>query len=178
MKLIFDSAQILGIEHVIKDAALVTHVKMAGQPTQEALELLDIQGTAWEPLKSAALTWEIGALRLRLTVPQLEQYALDLRAAAAENWKLVRRSDDDGPFIELQFRVIVSGDPLRLVETFHRIGDAKGRLELVPAQKDLFSKPADGVELESVSVQVPTPAARMPRGAEDELARGDGEVFE
>ncbi|HFB98301.1 MAG TPA: hypothetical protein ENJ62_04100 [Bryobacterales bacterium] len=175
MKLIFDSAQILGIEHVIKDAALVTHVKMAGQPTQEALELLDIQGTAWEPLKSAALTWEIGALRLRFTVPQLEQYALDLRAKAAENWKLVRRSDDDGPFIELQFRVIVSGDPVRLVETFHRIGDAKGRLELVPAQKDLFSKPADGVELESVSVQVPPPALRVPVEVEKELAGGHGE---
>jgi len=165
MKLIFESARILRVEHVVKDTTLITHLEMAGQPTEEALELLDIQGTVWEPMKSAALTWQIGPLRVRFTVRQLEQYMLDLPATAAENWRLVRREDDAGPFIELQLRVRITGNPVPVVQSFLTIGKATGRLELIPAQKDLFTQPK-----ETVSVQVPTPAVAVPKEIEREPA--------
>jgi len=145
MRLVFENAQITGIEHTVRETVLITYVKMTGQPTQEALELLDIQGAAFEPLKSAALTWKIENLRVEFVARIAGEYdRLDMpAAAAAENWKLVRRQDDNGPLLELQFRIVLIGDPLPLMADYSHIGDSIGTLKLTPAQQDLFTKPSE-----------------------------------
>ena len=146
MRLVFENAQITGVEHTVKDTVLITYVKMTGQPTQEALELLDIQGAAFEPLKSASLTWDIKSLKVEFIVAGVNRCAIDLNAARAENWKLVRRRDDHGPFLELQFRMVLVDDPLALVQTYVHIGNSLGTLKLTPAQQDLFTKPSEEEE--------------------------------
>ena len=143
MRLVFENAQITGVEHTVKDTVLITYVKMTGQPTQEALELLDIQGAAFEPLKSAALTLEVDSLKVIFVVPGLEQHALGLNAAAADNWKLIRRSDEAGPLLEIQLRLTFIGRSVTIVGIYEKIGGATGTLKLEPLQQDLFTKPPE-----------------------------------
>ena len=147
--LTFEKGWIAGVEHVIKNAAVTSKIKLVAVFSRQVADalgvrwaLFDKQTIPREGLKAIELDVEFENFRLTLDVPKLSQHKLDLRAEKATKFKIVKigsaKKKAKEPRMLVRFQVHYAGNPFEMLEYLLKAGNAEGRLKLEPAQREMF----------------------------------------